>query len=106
MRLRKTIALTGSVVALALGAAPALADDASVSVSPADCDIVVAPNGSDSNPGTVEAPMATSNKAAAALQAGRQRMLAAARAEHLQGSGFCPVTCAAYMMVVDGSSRR
>jgi parallel beta-helix repeat protein len=71
MRLRKTIALTGSVVALALGAAPALADDASVSVSPADCDIVVAPNGSDSNPGTVEAPMATSNKAAAALEAGQ-----------------------------------
>jgi parallel beta-helix repeat protein len=59
------IALPG--VASAAGIDPAVAD----TISPDQCNLVVAQNGSDSNPGTAAAPLRSSNAAVAALRPGQ-----------------------------------
>jgi parallel beta-helix repeat protein len=60
------LALTGVA-----SADPGIDAQAGNAVSAIDCNLVVAPNGSDSNPGTVAAPLRTSNAAVAALRPGQ-----------------------------------
>jgi hypothetical protein len=75
MEFRATIIATAAVTAaIALpGVASAAGIDAAAgaAISPDQCNLVVAQNGSDSNPGTAAAPLRSSNAAVAALKPGQ-----------------------------------
>lgn len=70
-------ATIATALAAAFGAMTSVASaagieaDAGSAMSASQCNIVVATNGSDSNPGTVDAPLKTSNAGVAALHSGQ-----------------------------------
>ena len=66
-----TAAATAFVALSGVASAAGPVADAGSAISPDQCNLVVAQNGSDSNPGTVDAPLATSNAAVAALRPGQ-----------------------------------
>jgi parallel beta-helix repeat protein len=70
-----TIAAAAATALLAFtgvaAAAPGIDAQAANALSPTACSLVVAPNGSDSNPGTVDAPLRTSNAAVTKLREGQ-----------------------------------
>lgn len=75
MEFRATIIATAAAAAVialpGVASAAGIDADAGAAISPDQCNLVVAQNGSDSNPGTAAAPLRSSNAAVAALRPGQ-----------------------------------